>query len=287
MIAIPQFSLSLISWASFALARIVMITWAAVTGIVYANQRSLLYFPNPDRVAPQAAGLTGVTEQTLKTPDGETLIAWYAAPRAGKPVILYFHGNGGNLAVRAMRIKLFQEAGYGVLMPSYRGYSGSTGSPSEPALTADAKLTSDWLVNKGTKPADIVLFGESLGTGLAVKMAAEHPVRAVILDSPYTSIVEAAQAHYSYLPVSWLMWDRYNSIARIKLVRAPLMVIHGTLDHVVPYELGQKLYAAASEPKRLVTLTGQGHVAPLRNGAWPEIQAFLAANDDRTNFLEK
>lgn len=261
---------------AITLTKVLVISWLAVVALVYVQQRSLIFRPNSERVTPENAGLSGVHEEKIPTPDGETLIAWWCPPKPDKPVILYFHGNGGNLPVRAGRMQLFQQAGYGVLMLADRGYSGSTGSPSEAALVADAKLAFDWLVAKGVAANRITAFGESLGTGLAVQLAADRPVRSVILDSPYTSLADVAAERVPWLPVRWIMSDPFDSMAHIAKVRAPLLIVHGDQDNVVPYALGTKLFAAANQPKRLVTLTGFGHVAPLRNGAWPAIQAFLA-----------
>jgi len=257
-------------------AKSALVAYLVVVVLVYLVQRSLVFQPDPQRVAPERAGLTGVREETLATLDGEKLVAWWSTPQAGQRVILYFHGNGGNLANRSTRLSLFQSAGYGVLMLAGRGYSGSTGEPSEAALVADGKLAFDWIVAKGIAADRIVVFGESLGTGLAVQLAASRMARAVILDSPYTSMADVAAGRVPWLPVHWIMSDPFDSMAHIGKVRAPLLVVHGTDDDVVPYALGAKLFAAANEPKRLLTLQGVGHVAPLRDAAWPVIQAFLA-----------
>lgn len=257
--------------------RIVAAAWLAVVLIVYWKQRSLTYFPDPTRVAPASEGLTGVTEDTLKTPDGETLVAWWTPPAEGKPVVLYFHGNGGNIAIRSGRISLFQQAGFGVYMLSDRGYSGSTGTPNEPALVADAKLAYDTLVKRGVAPGKIVVFGESLGSGLAVQVAASRHVGGIVLDSPYTALPDVGARTYPWLPVHLLMSDRFDSLSVIKNVHAPLLIIHGDADSVVPYDLGLKLFEAANEPKKHLRLPGKGHVMPLRDGAWDTVRPFIDA----------
>jgi uncharacterized protein len=245
----------------------VALIWIGVVAVFTASQRRLLYFPDPTRVPPESAGLAGVSEETVTTPDGITLITWWSPPKPGKPVIVYFQGNGGNMAVRAERVRLLQSTGAGVLMLGYRGYSGSGGTPSEAALIADGNLIIKRLIERGTPSKRIVAFGESLGTGIAVQMAAAHGLGGVILDSPYTSLPDVAATHYPFLPAHWFMWDQYNSLARIGQVRAPLLIVHGELDTVVPVALGQRLFEAANEPKRLVRLAGLGHVAPLKAGA--------------------
>ena len=256
-------------------ALVLMSAWLAVVVYLYANQRRMLFLPDSERISPQQARLSGVSEEVIPTPDGEQLVAWWAPPQPGKPVILYFHGNGGNLASRAGRMQLFQQAGFGALMLADRGYSGSTGTPSETALVADAMLAFDRLVTRGVPAGRIVVFGESLGTGLAVQVAAGRAAGGLILDSPYTSLVDVAAGRLPWIPVRWLMSDRFDSFSAIGTVRAPLLVIHGDQDEVVPYELGARLFAAANEPKRMLTLPGAGHVTPLRDGPWPTVRAFV------------
>lgn len=256
--------------------RILFLIWLGIFAVVYAFQRKLLFMPDPQRTAPDSTGLQGVTENIITTPDGERLISWISPALAGQPTILYFHGNAGALAARGSRVAQFQTAGYGVRMVAYRGYGGSTGSPSERGLIIDALAAYDRMRAEGLVPQDIILFGESLGTGVAIQLAARRPVAGVILDSPYTSAADAGAYHYPYLPVRWLMWDQFNSLAHIAAIRAPLLVVHGTRDDVVPYALGQRLFAVAAEPKQFVTLPGEGHTVPLDRGAWAAIVPFVA-----------
>ena len=245
-------------------------------GLAILFQRQLMYFPDPTRIAPEAEGLKGVTEEIVETPGGVKLVTWWSPPRSpGKPVVIYFHGNGANLAVRGRRIELLQGRGYGVLMLSYRGYGGSGGKPSEAALVADAGLIFERVVAKGIDPSRIVLFGESLGTGVAVQVAASRTLGGVILDSPYTSMVDVAEIHRPYMPVRRFLWDRYDSLAVIGRVHAPLLILHGEADSVVPYALGQRLFAAANEPKTFITLPGAGHVSPLNEVSWAAIVKLL------------
>jgi uncharacterized protein len=253
-----------------------ILIWVVVVAAVYAAQRRLLYFPVKDRVSPAAQGLSGVAEVVIATPDGTRLIAWWRPPQPGKAVVLYFHGNGGSIAGRAGRVRLLEEAGVGSLLLSYRGYGGSTGSPSETALVADGILVRDWLEReKGIAPAQIVVTGESLGTGVAVQVAAARRSGGVLLESPYTSLTEVAAGRYWWVPVHTLMSDRFASIEHIRRIQAPLLIVHGTLDAVVPFAMGERLLAAAAEPKRLLRLEGAGHIAPWRDAAWPDIRAFL------------
>nr|WP_210269954.1 alpha/beta hydrolase [Hyphomicrobium methylovorum] len=244
---------------------------------MYLAQRHFIYFPDPTRTAPAAAGLPSVSEEILQTPDGESIVAWYAAAQPGQPTLLYFHGNGGALELRNERIRKYLNRGRGMFMMSYRGFSGSTGSPSERANIADAKLAYDALVRKGIRPEDIIIYGESLGTGVAVQVASEKPVGGVILDSPFTSIAERAQQLYPWLPVGLLLQDRYDSIRYIGSVHAPLLIVHGDADEVVPVDMGRRLFAAANEPKQLEIIRGAGHDNHSEFGSFARIDAWVDA----------
>lgn len=251
------------------------IVYLLIVAIAYAAQRRLMYFPNPARVDPVQLGLTGVSERILETPDGERLVTWVARPAPGQPTLLYFHGNGGNLTNRAIRLSRYQMAGIGVVMLSWRGYGGSTGKPSEAANLTDARFAYDRLIAEGISPRDIVLYGESLGSGIAVQLAAAVPVGGVVLDAPYTSVLELAQRGYPMLPVRWLLHDRYVSTAHIGAIKAPLLVLHGALDAVIPVRMGQALFDAAPDPKEIVVFPFGGHVDLDQHGAIETVLGWL------------
>jgi len=257
---------------------IFVFVYVTAVGSLYVFQRRLIYLPDTEHEAPAEAGLSGVREVVLETPDGARLIAWYAAAAPGKPTFLYFHGNGGGLGDRVERLKRFAGAGYGVFMPAYRGYSGSTGSPSEPVLHADAKLAYDYLRKLGVAERAIVLYGESLGSGVAVQLASARPVGAVILDAPYTSLPDVGKLMYPIMPVRTLMVDRFDSKAHIAAVRAPILIMHGTADAVVPISLGQALFEVAPEPKEMAVFKGAGHSDIYSFGALARVEAFLRAH---------
>jgi hypothetical protein len=242
---------------------------------VYVFQRRLLYFPDPTHYTPKQAGVAGVEEIALATPDGERLVAWYKPAPGSAPVLLYFHGNGGGLAGRAGRIEALAGAGLGVFMLSYRGYSGSTGSPSEKALVADGLLAFDRLVALGVAPGRIVLYGESLGTGVAVQVAAQRRAHALILEAPYASIAGEAKAHYGFLPVDWLLADRFDSAAHIARVGAPLLVMHGARDVVIPAASSRALFEAGGEPKEYAEFSQGGHNDLYEFGALDRVMGFL------------
>jgi fermentation-respiration switch protein FrsA (DUF1100 family) len=258
-----------------ALAAVLL--YGLVVAATYALQRRLIYFPETARIAPAAVGLSDVEERELATPDGETVLAWYGPARPGFPTLLYFHGNAGSFEFRQERIRRYMARGFGMYMMTYRGYGGSTGSPSERANVADALLAYDALVAEGVRAEDIIVYGESLGSGIAVQVAAAKPVGGVILDAPYTSLVDAAAVHYPYLPARLLMTDRYDTMAHIGRVTAPLLVLHGERDEVVPVSMGRAVFEAANEPKDLRTFAEAGHSDHWNFGSYEAAYAWLDA----------
>ncbi len=251
---------------------------AAYGGIVaglFFLQRRLLYHPGSIRPALADLAVLGVREIELTTEDGLTLFSWYLPPRAGRPVIAYFHGNGGHVGYRAERLRRFAREGYGVLLAEYRGYAGNPGLPCEDGLFADGEAALDFLADAGIDPAEIVVWGESLGSGVAVYLAARHKVAAVILEAPYTSVAAAAQRHYPFVPAALLVRDRFNSLSRVGRVTAPLLVLHGERDMVVPARHGRALLAAATAPKEGWFSPEASHENLARFGALEAAIAFI------------
>ena len=249
--------------------------YCGVLALMYVFQRAMMYFPDATRVAPAQAGLPRAAEVTFASSDGEKLLAWYLPPDAGKPLVIYFQGNAEGLAARVGRFTWLTADGTGLLALCYRGYGGSSGTPSEDGLIRDAAAAYGFARER--IPAQrIVLFGESLGTAVAVALAAGHDVAAVILDAPFTSAAEVGAAAYPFAPVRWLIKDKFRSDERIGRLTAPLLVMHGEQDRIVPIRFGEKLFALAREPKRFVRFPQGGHVDLDDHGAAKVVQAFLA-----------
>jgi uncharacterized protein len=240
---------------------------------LYAVQRHVVFQPRGPLARPDEAGLAGVEVLSLPMADGVTLAAWHAPAKAERPTLLYFHGNAGNVSYRAERFRDLLDAGFGLLAPSYRGYPGSGGSPSEAALIADGLALFDWLEARAD---GIVLYGESLGTGVVVAVAAKRDASALVLEAPYTATLDVAAEAYPWIPVALLMKDPFLSRERIARVREPVLIVHGAEDRVIPVEHGRRLFALAGEPKRLVIVEGAGH-ADVWSRLWPELLAFLKA----------
>jgi hypothetical protein len=253
--------------------------YVALAFLLYFAQRSMMYFPETVHTTPAQAGFPNAEEVTLTTADGERVIAWHVAPRQDKPVILYFHGNGGALKYRVQRFLELIADGIGLVGLEYRGYGGSSGSPSEAGLILDAQAAYAFAAER--YPAkQIVLWGESLGSGVAVALAAEKPVGRVILEAPFTSAADIAAEHYWFLPVRLLMKDQFRSDLRIGKVSAPVMILHGVKDQVVPYAQGERLFELAHQPKRIVRFLDGGHDDLDKNGALNAVARFLAGDLD-------
>jgi fermentation-respiration switch protein FrsA (DUF1100 family) len=253
----------------------VAVGYGAVIASMYLWQRALMYFPETARTEPVAAGLPEVSEASLKTSDGQTLIAWYRPPAADdKPIILYFHGNGGSLRMRADRFRKLMANGSGLLAVSWRGYGGSTGTPNEAGLKIDAQTAYAFAAER--YPAErIVVFGESLGTAIAIAIAAEKPVAKLILDAPYTSAADIAASVYPFVPVRWLMKDQFRAAEQIGQVSVPVLMLHGEQDRVIPIAFAEKLYESITAPKSFVRFARGGHVDLDSHGAQDAIRNFL------------
>jgi fermentation-respiration switch protein FrsA (DUF1100 family) len=251
-----------------------LVAFGGFVALMYVAQRSLMYFPDRQRTSPAAAGLPSAEEVMLTSEGGARVIVWHVPPRGEQPVLIYFHGNGGALRHRVERFRAFTADGTGLVALSYRGYGGSTGSPSETGLIADGEAAYRFAAAR--YPVErIVPFGESLGSGVAVALAAEHAIGRLILQAPFTSAADVAALVYWFLPVRLLMKDPFFSDQRIAKVTVPLLILHGARDRVVPIALGERLYALANEPKRFVRLPNGGHNDLDGHGVLAEVRRFL------------
>jgi fermentation-respiration switch protein FrsA (DUF1100 family) len=250
--------------------------YATAVTVLWAFQRDLMYFPDRSRVAPSHYDiLGGVQEVSYTTADGLDLVAWYAPAPVDRPTIVVFHGNGGSLRRERFRLKRFKDAQMGALLVTYRGYSGNGGTPSEVGLYADARAALDWLEASGVASTSVVLYGISLGTGVATKMAEERELAAVVLEAPYTSTVDVAAFRFPIVPVSWLMEDRFESLARMSAITEPLLVMHGSGDYVIPQRFGRRLFEAANQPKEGFWPHAVGHDDLFDNGGFDAALTFI------------
>lgn len=237
--------------------------YVAFAAVLFVVQRSLIYQPDRSEPIPAASGVAEMTVIPLVAADGARTRSWYRPAAPAKPTLIYFHGNAGNIGSRGGKVRAYLDAGFGVLLVGYRGYGGNPGRPSEDGLYADARAALEHLAAGGIEPGRWVIYGESLGTGVAVRMAAEWaergPIGALVLEAPFTSLADLAQHHYFYLPARWLVRDRFDSIERIAAVRTPVLVLHGERDGTVPVRFGRRLYERAQEPKEGRWFPDAGH----------------------------
>jgi len=249
--------------------------YGGITAGLFLFQRRLLYRPGKMRPALADLATLGVREIELTTEDGLSLYSWYLPPRPRRPVIAHFHGNGGHVGYRGETLRRFAREGYGVLLAEYRGYAGNPGWPSEPGLFADGEAALDFLAGEGIGSDSIVLWGESLGSGVAVYLAANRKIAGLILEAPFTSVAAAAQRHYPFVPAARLVRDRFDSLSRISRVTAPLLVLHGERDMIVPVCHGRALLDAATGPKEGWFSPEAGHLNLAQFGALEAAMSFI------------
>ncbi len=236
------------------------ISYALVCVVMYSEQRSFMYHPAQLVNLPETYGLSDFTKETLLTKDKQHVEIWYHKANGDLPTIIHIHGNGGNLSHRVNFFELLSKAGFGVIGLDYRGYGNSDGIPSEQGFYNDARATLDFTIHKLAVPENkIILFGESIGTGVSVQMATEYNIGGLVLQSPFTSMTAAASYHYPWLPVSLLLADRYDSMSKIANIHVPMLFLHGEIDTIVPIAQGKELYAHAPEPKKAIYFADVGH----------------------------
>jgi len=245
--------------------------------LLYVAQRALMFpIPETARTPPQAAGFPEAEEHILTTTDGEKVIVWHVPASPGHAVIVYFPGNGDSLAALAGHFRRITADGTGLVALSYRGYAGSSGQPSEQGLLSDAAAA--YAFTEARYSADrIVLWGFSLGSGVAVALAAARPVGKIILEAPFTSIADVAGSLFWFAPVGWLIRDPFRSDERIARVTAPLLIMHGARDATIPLRFGERLFAHAREPKQFVRFPEGGHNDLDNYGAIETARQFINA----------
>lgn len=255
--------------------------------LAYFLQRSLQYHPNTsDPGTPLANGIARMQAVQVRTDDGLDLLAWYLPPQDEKNglVTVHFHGNAGHIGHRAHKVGHFAARGMGVFFCEYRGYGGNKGAPSEQGFYTDARACLRYLRDRGVTPDRTVIYGESIGTGVAVQMASEVEVPYLVLEAPFASAVDVAKDVYFFLPVNLLMKDRFDNIEKIGGIKSKLLIIHGDDDRVIHISQAQKLFNAANHPKEFITIQGGGHSDLYDHGAGKIIADWL---DKRPEMLRE
>ena len=216
---------------------------------LYFYQGKLLYHPNVNSYTEVDNLIPKIEKVSIPTSDNLNLLGWFHKKDISKKTILFFHGNAGSLENRIYKLNHFENFDLNFLIIAWRGFSGNSGKPNERGLYDDAKSAVNWLESKGIKEESIILFGESLGTAVAIEIAQNKNFAGIVLESPFTSMVEMGKKYYSFFPVSLLLKDRYESIKKIKNIQIPVLVMHGKKDSIVPFEMGEKIYNSANSPK--------------------------------------
>lgn len=250
---------------------LLLAAYLGVCGFLYFNQTRMLFFPHREvEASPADIGLA-YEDVSLQTEDGVGLHAWFVpapaerAARASEPLVMLFcHGNAGNVSHRLDTLRLFHELGLATLLFDYRGYGRSQGEPSEEGLAADARAAWEYLAQaRGVRPERIVLFGRSLGGAVAARLATEREPAALIVESSFTSAADIGARRYPFLPVRLLCRFRFSTLAGVTGARCPVLVAHSPEDEIVPYAMGRELFAAAKAPKSFLELVGdhnRGHL---------------------------
>jgi hypothetical protein len=258
--------------------KITVIILFAVIGLFiyvkYLEARSLFYPSKKIEYTPREIGL-GFTDTYFKTEDGKTINAWFIPAKEAKYTILFFHGNGGNISHRLDKIKILNNLGLNIFIIDYRGYGKSEGKPSEKGVYLDAGAAYDYLVKiKGINPDSIIIYGESLGGAVAIELCTKVRAKALITEEAFSNISDMGKIMYPYIP-SFFVSDKFNSLARIEKINLPKLFIHSRNDNLVPFELGEKLYKKAKEPKQLAAITGDHN------------HAFLESEKDYTGYIRE
>ena len=267
----------------FVLASIVLAAlYAATAGAAWALQRRIVFHPGTRQPTP-GLGITGLRVISTGGPGSARSTAWYVPASRGSPTIAYLHGNAGDIGDREGRMQAFARAGLGILMVEYPGYGGEPGTPSEAGLLEAGRRALGFLDAEGIRPRDTVLYGESIGTGIATRLATEREFGGLILESPYTSIRDLARRAVPWLPVDLLLSDRFEQLSLVGRVRAPLLLLQGAGDQLVPPDMGRAVFEAANQPKRLWSAPQGGHNDLARFGAIAEAIAFAHATSSTAN----
>ena len=243
--------------------------------LIYLNQRKLLYLPGENNYLDDPIKFN-YEEHFIKVDDGIEIKSWFIKKDIKKyKTLLFFHGNAGNLFNRSYKLNELSKLNLNILIISWRGFSGNSGEPSERNLYEDSKKAVDWLNEKGIQSKDIVLYGESLGTGVAVELGQTNKYAGIILEAPYTSIESAAKIYYPYLPIKLLLKDKFYSDKKISSISIPVLVMHGKKDEIIPFYMGQKIFKEANKPKFSYFVDDDNHMMSFNEKLITQIEKFL------------
>ena len=245
---------------------------------IYFNQRNLLYHPKENNYLNDPIKFNH-NEVFIEVEDKIRLKAWIIEKNLKKyKTLVFFHGNAGNLFNRVHKLNKLNDLDINILIFSWRGFSGNSGNPTESNLYKDGKKIIDWLNDKGVDSDKIILYGESLGTGVVVELGQSEKFNKIILESPYTSIERAAKIYYPYLPIKYLLKDKYNSLQKIDKIKVPILIMHGKKDSIIPFEMGVELYQKANEPKYFFFPENDNHMMNFDDELMKNLKDFINQN---------
>tara|TARA_Y100000768_G_scaffold263041_1_gene200580 strand:- start:526 stop:1341 length:816 start_codon:yes stop_codon:yes gene_type:complete len=257
------------------LVSLVVIVYLLVTLGLFIYQRSLLYHPVENNYYGDKLTVE-VKKIQIPTQDNIKLLAWYHKKDIKKyKTILYLHGNAGSLENRIHKINHFNDMDINFLLLAWRGFSGNEGKPTEQGLYIDARSAVSWLINEGVKEENIIIYGESLGTGVAAEIAQNKKFAGVILESPFTSMIAAAKSKYPIFPIKLLLKDKYESDKKIKNIKSPILIMHGEIDKIVPFWMGKKMFEIANEPKYSYFSKYDDHMLEFNKDLLNSIKSFV------------
>ena len=253
---------------------ILLTTYLLVFSFLYLFQRSLLYHPTENNYYGDLLKVS-IKKIKIKTKDNLQLLSWYHKKDSRFKTILFLHGNAGSLENRIHKINHFKNINVNFLILAWRGFSGNKGRPTELGLYEDANSAIRWLKSEGLKEQDIIIYGESLGTGVTVEIGQNKNFAGIILESPFTSMVEAAKNKYPIFPIKLLLKDRYESSKKIKNIKSPILIMHGKNDDIVPFYMGQKMYKIANKPKYFYFSKYDDHMMEFNEKLIKELKNFI------------
>jgi uncharacterized protein len=260
---------------SLQLILIIFIIYFFILVFLYFYQRNLLYHPNENNYSEDKISVD-IEKVKIPTSDNIELVGWYHEKNLKSyKTIIYFHGNAGSLENRIHKLNHFQDMNINFLIIAWRGFSGNNGKPSEEGLYLDGNSAINWLIKKGVTEKNLILYGESLGTGVAIHLAQNRNFGGVILETPFTSMVDAAKKFYPYIPVNLLLKDKFENYKKVKNINSPILVMHGEIDQIVPFSMGKKIYEIANEPKYSYFTKYDNHMMEYNESLVLALKSFL------------
>jgi fermentation-respiration switch protein FrsA (DUF1100 family) len=260
---------------SLQLILIIFVIYFFILVFLYFYQRNLLYHPNENNYSEDKI-LVDIKKVKILTSDNIELVGWYHEKNLKSyKTLIYFHGNAGSLENRIHKLNHFQDMNINFLIIAWRGFSGNNGKPSEEGLYLDGNSAINWLIKKGVAEKNLILYGESLGTGVATHLAQNRNFGGVILETPFTSMVDAAKIFYPYIPVNLLLKDKFENYKKVKNINSPILVMHGEIDQIVPFSMGKKIYEIANEPKYSYFTKYDNHMMEYNESLVLALKSFL------------